>query len=149
MALQKWGLIPKVLFPLLLRKEFKIEILLEIQMIYIFEQARSQGGPGGQGPPGLEKFTSVPPLQKWILYIHIHMYIYIYVLYILAVPPLRIQAGYGPVFEWYLWSLNSLTSKVSSEGGELRSLQIAAKGAKYFGTPLNTTDHAVSTKIHW
>ena len=32
------------------------------------------------------------------VYIYIYIYIYIYVLYILAVPLLHIQAGYGPVF---------------------------------------------------
>ena len=59
----------------------------------------AKGGLGGQGPPGLEKFTSVPPYRnEFCIYIYICIYVcvYIYVLYILAVPPLRIQAGYGP-----------------------------------------------------
>ena len=32
-------------------------------------------------------------------YTYVYMCVYIYVLYILAVPPLRIQDGYGPVLD--------------------------------------------------
>ena len=62
----------------------------------------AKGGPGGKAPPGLEKFTSVPPTEMNFIYTYtyvymcVYIYIYIYILYILAVPPFGIQAGYGP-----------------------------------------------------
>ena len=51
---------------LLSRFVLSTEVRTELcSFIILLDQARSQGGgPGGQGPPGLEKFTSVPPLQK-------------------------------------------------------------------------------------